>query len=89
MAKGLAEAQERPKIFSPNILWSYFLMIFGRTELTISVSEANFDEEADFEVHWPPNPLNPDKKSKKLIFSDRKFSPKIFSASKNETSGSV
>ena len=45
-----------------------FLMIFGRTELIISVSEAKFDEEADFEVHWPPNPLNPDKKLKKLFF---------------------
>ena len=31
------------------------LMIFGRTELIISVSEAKFDEEADGKVHWQPN----------------------------------
>ena len=43
-------------------------MIFGRTELIISVSKAKLDEEADFEVHRPPNPQNPDKKHKKLFF---------------------
>ena len=45
-----------------------FSMIFGRTELIISVSKANFDEEADGEVHWHPNPQNPDEKGKKLFF---------------------
>ena len=66
-----------------------FLMIFGRTELIISVSEANFDEEADFEVHWPPNPLNPDKKLKKLFFRTENVRQFFFSASKNETFGIV
>ena len=55
-----------------------FLMIFGRTELIISVSEANFDEEADFEVHWPPNPLNPDKKRKNICFWIETFRQKMF-----------
>ena len=48
-------------VFAKHIM-VLFLMIFGRTELIISVSEANFDEEADGEGHWHPNPLNPDKK---------------------------
>ena len=42
-----------------------FLMIFGRTELIISVSEAGVDEDADGEVHWHPNPQKPDEKRKK------------------------
>ena len=54
-----------------------FLMIFGRIELILSVSEAKFDAEADFEVHRPPNPQNPDKKTQKTFFSDRKISPKF------------
>ena len=44
------------------------VVIFGRTDLRISVSEAKFDEEADFEVHRRPNPLNPDEKRKKPFF---------------------
>ena len=50
-----------------------FLFIFGRTELIISVSKAKFDEEADFEVHRPPNPQNPDKKRKQLFFRIENF----------------
>ena len=75
-------------VFAKHIM-VLFLMIFGRTELIISVSEANFDEEADFEVHWPPNPLNPDEKLKKLFFRTENFRQFFFSASKNETSGIV
>ena len=48
-------------------------MICARTELIISVSKAKFDEEADFEVHWPPNPQNPSEKRKKLFFRTEKF----------------
>ena len=59
-----------------------FLMIFGRTELIISVSEANFDEEADFEVHWPPNPLNPDKKRKNFFFGPTIFADFFFGVEK-------
>ena len=66
-----------------------FLMIFGRTELIISVSKAKFDEEADFEVHRPPNPQNPNEKRKKLFFRTENFRQKFFPASKNETLGIV
>ena len=59
-------------VFAKHIM-VLFLMIFGRTELIISVSKAKFGEEADFEVHWPPNPLNPDKKRKKLFFRTENF----------------
>ena len=48
-------------------------MIFGRTELIISVSKAKFDEEADFEVHRRPNPQNPNEKRKKLFFQTESF----------------
>ena len=66
-----------------------FLMIFGRPELIISVSEAKFDEEADFEVNWPPNLQNPDEKHKKLFFLTEIFRQKFFSASKYEMLGIV
>ena len=66
-----------------------FSMIFGRTELIISVSKAKFDEEADFEVHRPPNPQNPNEKRKKLFFRTENFRQFFFSASKNETLGIV
>ena len=55
-----------------------FSMIFGRTELIISVSEAKFDEEADGEVHLSLNPLKPNQNYKKLFFLDRMFSPIFF-----------
>ena len=42
-------------VFAKHIM-VLFLMIFGRTELIISVSEANFDEEADFEIRWGLDP---------------------------------
>ena len=54
-------------------------MIFGRTELIISVSKAKFDEEADFEVHRPPNPQNPNEKRKKLFFRTEIFRQFFFS----------
>ena len=55
-----------------------FSMIFGRTELIRSVSKAKFDEEADGEVHWHPNPQNPDEKRKKTNFSNRNVSLTFF-----------
>ena len=64
-------------------------MIFGRAELIISVSKSKFDEEADFEVHRPPNPQNPDEKRKKLFFRTENFRRIFFSASNNDTSGIV
>ena len=63
-------------------------MIFGRTDLWISQSKANFDEEADFEVRWGLDP------QKAYLFGEkRNFRSEIFAdfflASKNETSGIV
>ena len=37
-------------VFAKHIM-VLFLMIFGRTELIISLFKAKFDEEADFDVH--------------------------------------
>ena len=59
-------------------------MIFGRTELIISASKAKFDEEADGEVHWQPNPQNPDEKRKNYFFGPIFFAESFFSASKNK-----
>ena len=66
-------------------------MVFGRTELIISVSasKTKFDVEADGEVHLDLNPLNPNQKHKKLFFWTELFRRFFFSASKNETSGIV
>ena len=64
-------------------------MIFGRTEFIISVSKANFDEAADGEVRWHPDPQNPNEKHKKLFFRIENFRRTFFSASKNETPGIV
>ena len=55
-----------------------FLMIFGRTELIISVSKAKFDKEADGEVHEHPNPQNPDEMRKKLLFRTENFHQQNF-----------
>ena len=75
-------------VFAKHIM-VLFLMIFGRIELILSVSKAKFDAEADFEVHRPPNPQNPDKKRKKLFFRTENFRQFFFSVSKNETLGIV
>ena len=50
-----------------------FSMIFSRTGLIRSVSEAKFDEEADGEVHLSLNLLKPNQKHEKVFFG-----PKIF-----------
>ena len=42
-------------------------MIFGRTSLRISVSEAKLDAESDFEVHFAVAPQKPGKNWLKLI----------------------
>ena len=54
-------------------------MIFGRIELILSVSKAKFDAEADFEVHRPPNPQNPNDKRNKLFFRSENFRQFFFS----------
>ena len=43
-----------------------FFLIFGRTDLRIGVSGANFDAEIDFEVHFASAPQKPDEIAKNL-----------------------
>ena len=45
-----------------------FSMIFGRTDLWISLSRAKFDEEADFDVRLAVDPRKPCQKAKKTKF---------------------
>ena len=66
-----------------------FSMIFGRTELRISLSRAKFDEKADFDVRSAVEPRKTHQIGKKQIFRSEKFVEQIFLASKNETSGIV
>ena len=58
-------------------------MIFGRTDLRISLSGAKFDEEADFDVHSAVGPPKPHQIDENLTFRSENFAGKIFSASKN------
>ena len=64
-------------------------MIFGRTDLRISLSRAKFDAEADFDVRSAVEPRKPHQIGKKQNFRSENFVEKIFLASKNETSGIV
>ena len=64
-------------------------MIFGRTDLWISQSKANFDEEADFEVRWGLDPQKARLFGEKQNFRSEIFAEQIFWASKSETSGIV
>ena len=60
-----------------------FLVIFGRTDLRISLSGAKFDEEADFDVRSAVGPPKPHQIDEKLTFRSENFVEKNFSASKN------
>ena len=51
-------------------------MIFGRTDLRISVSKAKFDEEADFEVHSAVARQKPRQISEKRKFRSENFAKK-------------
>ena len=64
-------------------------MIFGRTDLRISLSRAKFDAEADFDVRSAAEPPKPHQISKKQNFRSGNFAEKKSLASKNETSGIV
>ena len=66
--------------------WSYvlFFTIFGRTDLRISLSEAKFDAEADFDVRSAVAPQKPNQINEKLFFRSKKFAEKIFSVPKNQ-----
>jgi len=64
-------------------------MIFGRTDLRTSVSEAKFDAEADFEVRLAMGRPKPRLLNEKRNFRSESFAEKKCLASKNETSGIV
>ncbi len=64
-------------------LEKWFLMIFGRTDLRISLSGTRFDEEADFDVRSAVGPPKPHQIHEKLIFRSDNFAENVFSASKN------
>ena len=57
-----------------------FFVIFGRTDLRISLSGAKFDEEADFDVRSAVGPPKPHQIDEKLIFRSENFAKKMFSA---------
>ena len=63
---------------------SYVSRFFGRTDLRISLSEAKFDAEADFDVRSAVAPQKPDQIDEKLIFRSNKFPGKKFSVPKNQ-----
>ena len=63
------------------------ISFFDAPNIFILIFFQKFGEEPDGEVHWQPNPQNPN--DKRIFFSDRKFSPTFFSVSKNEMSGIV
>ena len=61
-------------------------MIFGRTDLRISLSGAKFDPEPDFDVRFAVARQNPRQIGKKQKKSHDIFAEKFHFASKNETS---
>ena len=61
-------------------------MIFGRTDLRISLSGAKFDAEADFDVRFAAARPNPRQISEKQNFRPEIFAEFFFVASKNKTS---
>ena len=75
-----------------------FAIMFGHTDLKISLSGAKFDAEADFDVRFSVACQNPRQIDKKRILFVRKFRRKsclrvdastprrVFGVSKNETS---
>ena len=62
-------------------------MIFGRADLRIRVSEAKFDAQADFEVHFAVASQKHRKNMVKLHFRSEHFVDFFFSVAKNEMSG--
>ena len=61
-------------------------MIFGRTEIRISLSGAKFDAEADFDVRFAATRPNPRQISEKQNFRSEIFANNFLLASKNKTS---
>ena len=71
-----------------------FFVIWGHTDLRISLSEAKFDAEADFDVRSAVAPPKPHQIDEKLIFRSENFAEfffsgaeifDVFSASKRRT----
>ena len=54
------------------------LMIFGRTNLRMSLSGAKFDEEADFDVHSAVGPPKPHQIHEKMILQSANSAEKNF-----------
>ena len=71
---------------TPAIWWKFFedprfspnLRFFGRTDLSISLSRAKFDEQADFEVCSGVAPPKPRQTSEKRIFRSEMFADFFF-----------
>ena len=61
-----------------------FLTIFGRSDRRISLSEAKFDAEADFDVRSAVAPQKPNQIDEKLFFRSKYFAEKKFSVPKNQ-----
>ena len=53
-------------------------MIFGRTDLRISLSGAKFDEESDFDVRSAVGPPKPHQIDEKLMFRSENFADFFF-----------
>ena len=70
------------------VIWSrsyvLFFTIFGRTDLRISLSEAKFDAEADFDVRSAVAPRIPNQIDEKLVFQSKNFAEIFFSVPKNQ-----
>ena len=64
-------------------------MIFGRTDLRTSVSEAKFDAQADFDVRLAVGRPKPRLLGEKRNFRSENFAENFFWVSKNETLGIV
>ena len=62
---------DRIERLDPSKKW--FFVIFGRTDLRISLSKAKFDAEADFDVHSAVAPPKPHQIGQKLIFRSKFF----------------
>ena len=60
-------------------------MMFGRTDLRISLSGAKFDEEADFDVRSTVGPPKPHQVDENLTFRSENLAEKLFRRRKIES----
>ena len=66
-----------------------YVMIFGRTDLRISLSAAKFDAESDFDVRFAVERQNPRQISKKRKFPFDFFAKNFFFGVEKKMSGIV